>query len=722
VPVDRKLLFLDPFPEDCPGPSSCDRQVGFAENLLLAASTLPRYQAIREDLDAINHRNRVLYRTQALRERVLKRNLDQANWHPMSRPEFCSTDVDSLIADRGAPFASYFYLRVFDLTDQLALLVTRLLGLADDSDEFRAVRHLVRAWRQNHYVPNLNLDDNDCHRETEFLVQYDLSYRERRAEFLLSSIDDEIYRLRAMIDWSEGPLEGTGRTVREEVQLLLPMRRGVRRGLKILRDTREELCCPRTAGVTVSARQRKLLEALKPLIGEDLRLGYIMAPVDEEACYLRARELLDSGRDAAISQVAQILEGLLAEAFRESRGAIKDALALDNQEPAQWSALLEASLDQFDYYDSLLYPSLASLDLGERDTVQTYRIGPADASHCRTAFQRLGESKLAGTALGAFGGFLREEWRANDIMWGRLDGAERLLHAILPGDDPAVGKDRRDLIGRAHRIIIDETFKPQDQEQFLRLLGVYLRRHADKLAREAPTGTKGKAPSFGEVLDWLKMTGEEHRGEVVAMLLQNALSSEKRIELFRRAYHLPDTPKIDETMDRLRRSSRIFGGMLQGLGSERRIAARTGAALGFLGPVAGWLIEVSIPGTRLGLWRPRLLAAMFAASGLLLAGGYLYWENDIESGWRWLALTLLFSSLLLFIEWLVLPHGRPGWRRWGIFGLLVFAAAGLIAVWQVGYVSPLPAVGVAGIGLLIGGIWVVRAIRRFWDNSEGERN
>lgn len=42
--------------------------------------------------------------------------------------------------------------------------------------------------------------------------------------------------------------------------------------------------------------------------------------------------------------------------------------------------------------------------------------------------------KLAGMQLGHFGAFYKHSWRANDWMWGRLDGAQRLTQVLL---DPA---------------------------------------------------------------------------------------------------------------------------------------------------------------------------------------------------------------------------------------------------------------------------------------------
>jgi Protein of unknown function (DUF3376)/Patatin-like phospholipase len=41
------------------------------------------------------------------------------------------------------------------------------------------------------------------------------------------------------------------------------------------------------------------------------------------------------------------------------------------------------------------------------------------------------DEKLAGLRLGHFGGFLKRSWRANDWLWGRLDGVEHLVRLLL---------------------------------------------------------------------------------------------------------------------------------------------------------------------------------------------------------------------------------------------------------------------------------------------------
>ena len=43
-------------------------------------------------------------------------------------------------------------------------------------------------------------------------------------------------------------------------------------------------------------------------------------------------------------------------------------------------------------------------------------------------------AKVAGLQLGHFGGFLKRSWRANDWMWGALDGAAHLIAVLLDGE------------------------------------------------------------------------------------------------------------------------------------------------------------------------------------------------------------------------------------------------------------------------------------------------
>src|SRR5207247_934988 len=41
------------------------------------------------------------------------------------------------------------------------------------------------------------------------------------------------------------------------------------------------------------------------------------------------------------------------------------------------------------------------------------------------------DCQLAGSQLGHFGGFYKRSWRANDWLWGRLEGAARIVDIIV---------------------------------------------------------------------------------------------------------------------------------------------------------------------------------------------------------------------------------------------------------------------------------------------------
>jgi patatin-related protein len=89
---------------------------------------------------------------------------------------------------------------------------------------------------------------------------------------------------------------------------------------------------------------------------------------------------------------------------------------------------------QFEKLDTVLYPLDYLAGIPEKQLIETVRISPEDARlGLSSKFEdgkRL-EQKLAGDTLRAFGGFFKKSWRANDILWGRLDGLNRVVEALV---------------------------------------------------------------------------------------------------------------------------------------------------------------------------------------------------------------------------------------------------------------------------------------------------
>jgi hypothetical protein len=92
----------------------------------------------------------------------------------------------------------------------------------------------------------------------------------------------------------------------------------------------------------------------------------------------------------------------------------------------------------FPYWDETTYPARSLSDVGELDEVQVVRVSPLD-THRLTPLGKDGKpdprSKLRGVAIMHFGAFFKRAWRENDYLWGRLDGAERLLSLLEDKSD-----------------------------------------------------------------------------------------------------------------------------------------------------------------------------------------------------------------------------------------------------------------------------------------------
>jgi hypothetical protein len=131
----------------------------------------------------------------------------------------------------------------------------------------------------------------------------------------------------------------------------------------------------------------------------------------------------DPGMRRELARIAATLKKPGVERLREVfiRAAADTEACLD--------AEARRYFDRFELYDQLTFPVFYEASMGETEVCEVFRISPRDAT---------GETrgKLAGATFFHFGAFLSRFWRENDLKWGRLDGAERIIRAVLPADSP----------------------------------------------------------------------------------------------------------------------------------------------------------------------------------------------------------------------------------------------------------------------------------------------
>jgi hypothetical protein len=131
------------------------------------------------------------------------------------------------------------------------------------------------------------------------------------------------------------------------------------------------------------------------------------------------------------------------------------------------------SREMFDRRDVEVYPIVFGTAMGEFEPIDIFRISPNESTPIAGTSPPgcAGNPPLRGESLDAFGAFLDFQWRFSDMLRGRLDGAERLITAVLPDSDEDTRKAREDFIRRAQEQIALEWTAFQDglQQKFSEL-------------------------------------------------------------------------------------------------------------------------------------------------------------------------------------------------------------------------------------------------------------
>jgi patatin-related protein len=194
IRVERKLFYIEPDPKIYAFGQAPDSAPDAITNVLGQGVTLPRTETIREDLMRVLDRNRQTARMR----RVLTPLQDDIRAFPNPETTAPVADdtvrasyLDELIPQYGVAYGTYQRLRVAELTDDLARLFCRLAGLNEDSDDFFAVRYLVRAWRDRHFAHFRPNPPESPQRDPfgALLLDCDIPFELRRLRHLIAETD-----------------------------------------------------------------------------------------------------------------------------------------------------------------------------------------------------------------------------------------------------------------------------------------------------------------------------------------------------------------------------------------------------------------------------------------------------------------------------------------------------------------------------------------------------
>ena len=416
-PVDRKLFYVEPDPErfeQVVHPSAPDI-VGVIVNSLVG---IPRYESIARDLDAIDDRNARLRDYAIVAGGVI------------------DTVVEAAMAGAtpGEPLAGepYWDLRLRELCESFAAALG--VGGERPADQLDEARRLI---------DGICGRDQPHPRKRALLDRYDVEFALRRLFLVTYRLYDELYPPHS--PWTDGDPErqrgarllGALNRHLQLLKLLLSVLHAFQRDSTAgaVDEGRAAARSPDQASAAVAAAIEARLWPLfddsdgwldrvladRPASGEVSWDGYLddatiegIKRVLTARCACNAVAAVPPAGDSILAAVDRATAAVLAELAADGSPICRRAEAL-------WRG--------FAAVDGHLFPLERLSGLREKDPIETVRISPADA---RLGYsRRLAADKVAGDALGHFGGFLKQSWRANDILWGRLDARCLLIQTLL---------------------------------------------------------------------------------------------------------------------------------------------------------------------------------------------------------------------------------------------------------------------------------------------------
>lgn len=780
VSVERKLIYIEPSPQH---PQEADQALRAAgrqaeppdplSNAIAALTTIPRSETIREDLESVLARNRLIERVEHIvgkGERDLELREDSDPYVRAIAQErdqlkrFHEMKLDDMRRFYGDAFMPYRRLRVYMVTDKLAERLAQLWALDPQSDRLYALRALVRVWR------DLNFNGDEVDGKPTFnayLDRYDLRYRLRRLHFLIGRVDalHQLLRKRAsgaLNDYASlSDLQKVliDRLERHQVKLrgdtlgAFDLRGALGALVQLRQDflgareqvRRAEVQLALIGGTEGAARRQRLNPALLETLDLLLDTGEIqrrlhlpriaaLLPPDvmdrladlnklpsttralQDRVYRRAHLLYEAMARFEATPLQQALEADLNEMgaltvelvdgtherralaiVRERLGRpewqfVEQAAAAGTKRVAQASVsntgvpvldsaegrLLRRFLAtyylRYDSYDQMALPLYYGSNVGEPAKVEVLRISPEDAtSLIDERNDAAGRRKLAGTTLANFGGFLDESWRRNDIMWGRFDGAERLIDALLPQpEDAAV---RAALRHQAHLAIVDDELAPTERGQVTGLMMQALR---DATAAGGANARQAALLAALNVADGTRQKQVESalsklfEPEGLLAFVGGQRDVDRRLDPKKSLGHAARAVTV---------AGRVLEGVTHGKGVEAlpRWLARGGL-------VAQALVAVSMPERPLALLKRHWLTMLYLFTGLIFGLGTLFSVPAMRSA-ALTTLVLLAVTHLITVGLGDVMRGHTLWKSaatWiALAAVLVLAGAGAWALHRV---------------------------------------
>lgn len=411
--VDRRLLYLEPDPAQ-PGPRPPGKSPGPLPTILATISGIPKKEPILDEILDVSRHNERVRRIRDIIEMTFDPIADRVEkivggdfgrLTDSSSPDEIGRWRDLINeeaqASAGLAYATYLRSKVSGVVDRYARTICRLSDYPEDCNQAAFVRAVLRSWAEGRLFPKRGDRAVPVEDQAEFLRKFDLDYGARRLRFVIDGLS-----------WWYQDAGKPG----------FPARGELNEGKKALYDAREVL------------RDAMDGKNIATDLTDEMLAVFAQDPIDKWVYdHRRGPEEYAKEHGPALAQVEVELGKALEKALAGFSGTLFERVrtVTEGWSPERRKDILVRFLG-FPFWDILLYPIQAVSEAGERDAIEIVRMSPLDATLLEVPDPE--KPKLAGVAVMHFGAFFKRAGRENDYLWGRLDGAERLI-GILLGDD-----------------------------------------------------------------------------------------------------------------------------------------------------------------------------------------------------------------------------------------------------------------------------------------------
>ena len=435
--VDRRLIYIEPDPE--PSAPLEGHVPTFIRTLEGSILEIPMHAPIYRELTQIQASNEAVRR---MRDILTAAYPELAGFvariaHDSAHGSERTGNADETVrrwreeanamaaTEAGYAYQVYARLKTMATVDFIAGLICGLAGAARSSDAGEEFAARLQAWADRFGVippegPLNAAAGAGPRRWIAFLMHADAPFRRRRLLFVMRGLNLLYGRLGepALAGVSSGHVD----TLKQKFQLALDRLRRLQSGDFASPDLRR--------------RARQLAATLEGLGSDEASIAAQAAFGTEVEGLI---EQID--RELDLAQVDRDVDAIVASSMAEG---IPEALRRE----------LTVFYLGFPFWDVWTYPVAEWRTLEEHREIRIDRISPADGGILHN-----GEAtRLKGAEFRHFAGFLSRSRREHDYLWGRLQGAERLIDIIADAAavEGALGEiDVKALKIRAFRAILD---------------------------------------------------------------------------------------------------------------------------------------------------------------------------------------------------------------------------------------------------------------------------